>query len=559
MKLSLVLALAAALLAQANLPARADLPAAAGEPRLSLVGGSQRAFGGTTVSRTFKVEGAGQYELVWEARMFRGVVDRGTRKVNAPGNVTIEMKLPEVRARVDMVLQIQLRRDGNLLASGSFTLGLFSKDALPELGRATADMPPVGLCDPEKLLSPILEKAGVKYTLLKTDLQVRTLESKLVLVGPNQPETLSEPMSGIRELIERGGTVIFLEQSSPRKGFFDQEKPVAVVERAISSARKLVGEKHILLRDLLEGDLSDWAGSGAVASHALAWPECPGYQAWLTGGKGKDNLPLVAQYWGENGRVIVCQLEVGRRLAMEPVAQLVLRNLLSCAREVPLPARRKAVRFAVPPEALADGKFNTARFVLEPKKEDLKGAAGVIVLLLPKGDESAVIPGFDLDSYMAEGGELFVQSPFGPQFMEALNHLARSAWQDKPYSPLPRFVATSVEDNAAVQIRYAKSLAWGLAAEDFQQGLAGIEDPRSLKAEPDVPEFVALTEPGFLAEFRRGKSRLVLCALPVEDPENESRARVVRQILANMTLEEEKNGQQASGAVKFSFWKEAVP
>ena len=181
---------------------------------------------------------------------------------------------------------------------------------------------------------------------------------------------------------------------------------MAVVERAISSARKLVGEKHILLRDLLEGDLSDWAGSGAVASHALAWPECPGYQAWLTGGEGKDNLPLVAQYWGENGRVIVCQLEVGRRLAMEPVAQLVLRNLLSCAREVPLPARRKAVRFAVPPEALADGKFNTARFVLEPKKEDLKGAAGVIVLLLPKGDESAVIPGFDLDSYMAEGGEL---------------------------------------------------------------------------------------------------------------------------------------------------------
>ena len=124
------------------------MPAAAGEPRLSLVGGPQRAFGGTTVSRTFKVEGAGQYELVWESRVFRGIVDRGTRKVNAPGNVTIEMKLPEVRARVDMVLQIQLRRDGNLLASGSFTLGLFSKDALSELGRVTADMPPVGSLRP---------------------------------------------------------------------------------------------------------------------------------------------------------------------------------------------------------------------------------------------------------------------------------------------------------------------------------------------------------------------------------------------------------------------------
>ena len=529
MKLSLVLALAAALLAQA------------GEPRLSLVGGPQRAFGGTTVKRTFRVEGTGRYDLVWESRVFRGIVNHGSRTVNAPGNVTIEMALPEVRARVDMIQQVQLERDGKVLAEGDFVLGLFSGDALPELGRMTADMPPVGLCDPENLLAPILEKAGVKFTRLKANLQVRTLESKLVLVGPNQLETLSEPMGGIRELFERGGTVIFLEQSSPRKGFFDPEEPVDVVKRAVSSARKLVGEKHILLRDLLEGDLADWAGSGEVASHALAWPECPGCQAWLTGGEGKDNLPLVAQYWGENGRVIVCQLEVGRRLAQEPVAQLVLRNLLSYAREVPRPTQRKAVRFAVPPEALTDGKFNTARFVLEPKKEDLKGAAGLLVLLLPTGDESEMTPGFDLDSCIAEGGKLFVQSKFGPEFVGALNHLARSAWQEKPYLPLPRFVATSVEDKAAVEIRYAKPLAWGIAAEDFQQSLEGIEDRRCLKAEPDVPEFLALTEPGFLAEFRRGKSRLVLCALPVEGSENESRARVVRQVLANMTLEEDKD------------------
>jgi hypothetical protein len=542
-KLCLVLALAAALLAQTGLTAGVGLAIAAAEPRLSLVGGPPRAFGGTTISRTFKVDGAGQCDLVWESRIFRGIVNRGSRKVDAPANVTIELQLPEVHARVDMIQQVQLKRDGKVLAEDDFVLGLFSGDALPELGRTTAEMPPIGLCDPEKLLAPILEKTGIKYILLKTDLQVQTLESKLVLVAPNQPETLSEPMGGIRELLERGGTVLFLEQSSPRKGFFDSDKPVAVVERAVSSARKLVGDKHILLRDLLEGDLADWAGSGEVASHALAWPECPGYQAWLAGGEGRDDLPLVAQYWGENGRVIVCQLEVGRRLAKEPVAQLILRNLLSYAREIPLPAQRKATRFAVPSEALADGKFNTARFVLEPKKEDLKGAAGLLVLLFPKGDESAVTAGFDLDSYMAEGGKLFVQSKFGPEFTEALNHLVRSAWPEKPYLPLPEFVAIPVKDKEDVQVRYAKPLAWGILAEDFQQSLGGVEDHRCLKAEPDVPEFLALTDPSFLTEFRRGKSRLVLCALPVEGPENESQARVVRQILANMSLEEDKDAQ----------------
>jgi hypothetical protein len=230
-------------------------------------------------------------------------------------------------------------------------------------------------------------------------------------------------MVGIRELLDRGGTVIFLEQNSPKKGLFGADKPVEVAKRPVLSARKLVGEKHILLRDLREGDLAGWAGSGEVASNVLGWPEYANYQAWLAGGQGKDRAPLVAQYWGENGRVILCQLEVGRRLAQEPVAQLVLRNLLSYAREVPLPAPRKAVRFAVPPEALEGGKFNTARFVLEPKKEDLKGAAAVLILLVHKGDESAMTPGFDLGQYLSDGGKLLVQSRFGPELMEALNQL----------------------------------------------------------------------------------------------------------------------------------------
>lgn len=201
------------------------------------------------------------------------------------------------------------------------------------------------------------------------------------------------------------------------------------------------------------------------------------------------------------------------------------------------------MRFAVPSEALADGKFNTSRFILEPKKEDLKGAAAELILVVHKGDESAMTPGFDLGKFLSDGGRLLIQSRFGPELMEALNQLARSTWQDKPYLPLPRFAATSADAQRAVQMRYDKALTWGILAEDFQQCIGDVEDPRCLKAEPDVPEFVALTEPGYFAEFRRDKSRLVLCALPVEGPENESQARVVRQIVANMMLEEDKDAQ----------------
>jgi hypothetical protein len=183
-KWSFVLALAAALLTRTGLAAGQDLPAGAGEPRLSLVGGPQRAFGETAVKRTFKVEGAGQYDLVWESRIFRGIVDRGSRTVDAPANVTIEMALPEVRARVDMIQHVQLKRDDKVLAEDDFVLGIFSKDALPELGRTTADLPPIGLCDPEMLIAPVLEKAGVKYTPLRTDLQARTLGKQ---AGPRRP------------------------------------------------------------------------------------------------------------------------------------------------------------------------------------------------------------------------------------------------------------------------------------------------------------------------------------------------------------------------------------
>ena len=86
------------------------------------------------------------------------------RQVTAPGTFDIEMNLPEVRARVDLVHDIQLKREGGVIAAGGAPpLTLFPSTILSDFAAAQAALPPVGLYDPEEQIAPILKEAGVKF------------------------------------------------------------------------------------------------------------------------------------------------------------------------------------------------------------------------------------------------------------------------------------------------------------------------------------------------------------------------------------------------------------
>ena len=517
-----------------------------GEAKLSLVQGAPRAFGSQKVIRTFRIEGEGVYTVEWRTRIFRGIVERGKRQVTAPGIFEIEMNLPEVRARVDLVHDIQLRREGGVVtAGGAPPLTLFPSTILTDFAAAEAPLPPMGLYDPEEVIAPILEEAEVKFVMLRTNLQVNSLESKLVLVASNQAMRRGEPMEAIRELPEKGGTVVLLEQSNLPGDFFGEEAVARTLgTQPHSAADVLVGRDHIVLRDIYKGDLSTWSGTERVASSPLAWPEWERFRPlFLTAGDG-ERAPVLAEYWGSNGRAFFCQMEIARHLNDEPAAQLLLRNLIAYARESALPATPIALRLAVPAEAIHAGRFVPNKFIREPSDEDMEQAVALLILLGSGASDGRDANSLDLSGLLKDGGDIIVQSAFEDDVIEAVNHLLHATWRDDPHAPLPMLSAAELPGEWSSEVDYSNRLAWGILPEDIVASIADMESPHYVTPNAEAFGWRVLATPGVLAKYEREGARLVFCAFPPSDAEHPQRKRIVAQLIANSTLGQEERAKK---------------
>jgi len=334
--------------------------------------------------------------------------------------------------------------------------------------------------------------------------------------------------------------VIFLEQAEAQKVLFTEDMPITFPPCNSTSAVRLTKKEHPLFRDILEGDLSYWAGAKRVASRCAAWPEWRDYRAWLASDEAGGNRPLLMECWPSRGRVISCQLEVGAQLSAEPVAQVLLRNLVQYARSNLPPARTQALRMAIPSQAISGGRFDTSRFIPDPKEKDLAGAVGILVVMLPKS-ASPPAPGFNLAKFLASDGHVVIQSAYEEDMLAAVNDLVRSAWGEDLRSRPPTFKTVDVTGEAArnVEVDYAEPLTWGISSQTVERALDGAEEARCIEVEQDMPGFGALTRPAFLAKFKRGQSRLLLCSLPMPDEDHPERARVMGQLVTNASLIQE--------------------
>ncbi len=507
---------------------------------LELVGGPPRSFGGRTITRTFKLDVTGPVDVEWRTRILRGIVERGTLQATGPCEVTVQIQLPAVRARVELVQEIQARQAGKAIASGEFPMDLFPEGvaapASPAGLPAETPAPIIGVIEEGGALAAFLEKAGWRVTRLATDFQFREVESKVVVVAPDQPESDAEPMNGLGRFVDDGGTVIFLDQSDGRKNLFDRDHRWEPTPCEASSAEPLMKAEHPLLLEIKSGDLTNWAGSGRVAQRALAWDDWPWQRTWLCSPEPQAK-PLLAEYWNGKGRVIFCQCELAERLDSEPVAQQLLRNIL-CFAQTPPPAVARIVRFAFRRNALrTDG---LPEMVRDPKPEELEKALACASVLVP--DSLTDSADRDLAPLLAAGCPAVIQSEFDEEMISALNHLAVKLWPRRAGHPTPQFVRTETQVGS-VRMDYGDKLVWGLPAETLANALINARNPCIVIPENETPGFRALTLPGVLAEFKRDKVRVIFCALPLDDPKNEYRQRIVNQALANLAANPEKEGE----------------
>jgi hypothetical protein len=251
---------------------------------------------------------------------------------------------------------------------------------------------------------------------------------------------------------------------------------------------------------------------------------------------GTPAMAVLIEAWGGGGRTILCQLDIGGRLLEEPVAQILLSNLVEYCRTTSLPPRLRETRLAIPPEGIRKGAFDTARFITDPKPDDLKTALGVIVLLT-SADAPAPGTGCDLAKLISDGAPIMVQSCFEEEIVGALNHLIGELWPpDSRRTPPPKLIAAALEEKPRIECDYAQPLAWGIPAEKIERALDGAEKVNTVRPDRELPSFHSAVQPGILAALECGKGRIVFCALPVDDVENKDRAWLVGQSVNNMAL-----------------------
>lgn len=494
-------------------------------PALAPVDRAPRAFGDRTVTRALRVAGNGPYTLDWRTCVLRGVIEKGSVELAAPADVPLALHLPAVRTRTTLVLEAVLRRADRALFSAEFPIELFPTDLLAVAPQAPAPSP-VGVIDGHGEFLAALQRTGAPITPITANLQFRDLASRVALVAPDQPETIAEPMSGLRPFLDAGGTVIFLEQAGSRRNLFDADESWRVEAALAGAADPLVARSHPLLLDLQPEDLTNWAGTGAVAAQALSWTEWPHQWTWLVA-RGPDPRPLLTEFRAAKGRVILCQMEIGARLESDPAAQLLLRNLVQYARLAPAPLPR-FLRLAAPADGIAKGRF--VRFQLNPNAQALREARALFHIPASAGPDGGEP---DLVRLLREGHTALVQSAFDEATVSALNDLMRSIQPSKGRdAPAMRF-GPAVE-GVPESLDYDQPLLWGIPASKLARALDGADDAHFLLPERPYPGFRALTTPGVLAKLERGDVRLLFCALPPGDPENPDRAWVVERIRDNI-------------------------
>jgi len=514
--------------------------------QVSPVSGPTRAFGGRAVQRTFEIRNEGTYTLEWRTRILRGVIERGSMEVNGPGRATVELNLPAVRARVELVQEVQLKAGEQVVASGTFPLDVFPEDLIR--WNQGGPSPVLGVIDDSGNLAGFMEENGWRVVRLKTTRQFVEVESGVVLVAPDQPESIAEPMIGLRAFLERGGTVVFLEQSAGRRSFFDTDETWPVASREVGSAEALTKGDHPLLLDLkTEEDLANWGGTGRVSTRPSEWTQWPWQRTWLASA-GEDCLPLLTECWGEpevrrdgmrmKGRVLLCQLDLGAQLNDEPVAQLLLRNIIHYPFDNP-PANELCITcLAVPDDGVEDGRLELLRLNMNPKPEEMEDAIAKLYVIMTDFDLKP-IP--QTEAGEEEGIEIVatdlvyvIQSPFGDEMVAAVNRLIADRWPRDARKRPPSLTPQELPGEIACEVDYANPLTWGIPADALNTALAHTEDVRLLAPEEETPYFTVLTTPGILAEYKRDDFRLILCAMPVDDPEDETRERVMNQVIANV-------------------------
>jgi hypothetical protein len=444
----------------------------------------------------------------WRTLVFSAIIQRGDERVvlgpNQEEELKVTLKMPKVRERVNLVWKIKLfwkeeEREEEIRYS-VFPRMLPIKVRKDEV---------IGLFDPNDALKDRIIEGRVIDLRSRRGLYIFDYKSKanVAIIGPYGLSTSSFILSALeRKVREEGLTVICLEQEeiSPRFSI-----PVRLTSTGAITSGKIKSPGHPILAGLKEDDLKYWRGDGLISRFPLQKPNKGNFRSIVNSG---DNILILEVPYGK-GRFIFCQLLVGERFDEEPVAQLLLTNL---------------IRYGLmEKEGLKEGGiFGNP----EDRMMKLFDSIGVIGPRNPKGldslDLAVIFPDEDfrlreglvseLTEFIQDGGRVLIFN-LTPETIPLFKEL------------FPKDIYLGECSEGKISIESESPILWGISEDDLDE----LQGKYTLHFKEDR-EAQILIKPNLMAKFQRGEGEIIVCQLQFQDEEES--LFVLSQLLTNLGI-----------------------
>lgn len=253
--------------------------------------------------------------------------------------VKFSWQMPNIKSRTSVSLRLLIRDGANVVFEDERRLWVFPREQV-----RIANGLRVALFDPLGETERALSQVGLSLKAKKVleGISKGTVDLLLIGKGGTETETFKQSVEALRKFVYDGGIVFCFEQSSqptwlPIHLRLDERRAATMVHICYAA--------HPLLSGMQLDDFMWWRNDHIVARSSFVKPSQGAFRILLEcGGKGGLRwTPLIEVLYG-SGSFIMCQLEITSKLTVEPVAQMLLRNLMRYASSFkPVEKRRLAI------------------------------------------------------------------------------------------------------------------------------------------------------------------------------------------------------------------------
>ncbi len=197
----------------------------------------------------------------------------------------------------------------------------------------------LGVLDRKGATADALSKLGLsflRFGTLEPGTDTALKDMNCLIVGEDglDPARMSEFAKSVKPYLEQGGTLIVLRQNNGEmfsRGWLPTKCLLPDADRVTTMSFRR-SPNHPILKGVTEDMLRWWRGDNVVSARDFLKSPGGGWQPIIdSGGPGGLRWCSVAEVQAGAGRIVLCQMNIVSKLAMEPAAGMLLENMLSYA------------------------------------------------------------------------------------------------------------------------------------------------------------------------------------------------------------------------------------